>query len=565
MKRDRSVVCFLVAVFALPVVLKGDQSLVFKRVSAALVSPVFATYAPGDFQRLFIVQRGGQIRILDLTDDTLNGTDFITIPDVLSGGEQGLLGLTFHPDYQNNGFFYVNFTDTTGGDTRIMRFSRGGNADTGNPNSGVLLLEIDQPQTNHNGGWIGFGPDGYLYIATGDGGNFDDTGTGHTAGTGNAQDITSNLLGKMLRVDVDGDDFPADPNRNYAIPPTNPYVGINGDDEIFLYGLRNPWRCSFDRLTNDLYIGDVGQDQREEIDVRFHGSSGNRNYGWRLREGMIATPNVGGAPPADNVNPIYNYPHTGGNFGGFCVTGGYVYRGPIVDLRGHYFFADYISDRLWSLKFDGSPENTFNGTNYNALVDWTLVLDTDIGIMSNFSSFGEDAAGNLYVCDLGGELFRLESGNISTSLGVIAINALRGFHISGGLAEIENSDNTYLRYRQGITFNVNEPPVWIEFFGISPDSDPAAVSFDIESNSNTAGIRQTIELYNYTTDSYDIVDQTNISTVDQTVTVELEGDGGDYVFIDGSVRARIGWKPNGPIFLFPWQINIDKIAWRVVE
>ncbi len=250
-----------VLLFALPAFSYAQQSMNVQRVASGLSSPLFVTYAPGDSTRLFIVQRSSQIRILNLTTGTLNAQNFITVPGVLAGGgqsEQGLLGLAFHPDYQNNGRFFVYFTDNTGGDVRIQQFTRI-NADTADPSSAVNIIEIDEPQANHNGGWIGFGPDGYLYAAVGDGGGAYDTGTGHTPGTGNAQDITDNLLGKMLRIDVDGDDFPGDANRNYAIPTDNPFVGVNGDDEIFLYGLRNPWRCSFDRLTGDLWVGDVGQ------------------------------------------------------------------------------------------------------------------------------------------------------------------------------------------------------------------------------------------------------------------------------------------------------------------
>src|SRR5690606_38231904 len=170
------------------------------------------------------------------------------------------------------------------------------------------ILSFNQPQPNHNGGWIDFGPnDGYLYIATGDGGGGNDNGTGHTAGTGNAQDTTDNLLGKMLRIDGHGDDFPPDNPRNYAIPEDNPFVGVNGDDEIWSYGLRNPFRSSFDRANGDLWIGDVGQTRREEINYQPADSSGGENYGWRLREGIIPTPGgVGGSRPEGNVEPIYD-------------------------------------------------------------------------------------------------------------------------------------------------------------------------------------------------------------------------------------------------------------------
>jgi len=562
-----NVLCCLAGLVALALPAVGlGQTLQFHRVTASLASPVFVTHAPGDFDRLFIAQRGGHIRILDLNDDTLNAANFITIPGVLAGGEQGLLGLAFHPDYANNGFFYVNFTDNTGGDTRIMQFSVTANPDVADPASGVLLLEINQPESNHNGGWIAFGPDGYLYIAMGDGGGGNDTGSGHTAGTGNAQDTSSNLLGKMLRIDVDGDDFPEDENRNYAIPSDNPFVDVAGDDEIFLYGLRNPWRCSFDRLTWDLFIGDVGQGAREEIDVRYSGSAGNRNYGWRLREGMIATPTtgIGGPPPADNVNPIYDYNHGGGDFSGPCIVGGYVYRGMVTDLRGHYFFADNVADKLWSLKFDGSAETSFDGTNYTAARNWTDVLTTDVGTISNISSFGEDAAGNLYVCDLNGELYRLVGGSISIPVAVDSFDLLRGTHLGGDVAELADSDDTYLTVRS-MRGPRGEPPVWIEFFGTAPGV-PEALSFDIESNTTGNGLVQRIELFNFDTGQFQMVDSRPATAIDQVVSLELAGDGSQFVSPEGEVRARLGWKVQEiSAFSTSWQVNVDQLRWRFVE
>ncbi|MHC4588358.1 MAG: PQQ-dependent sugar dehydrogenase [Planctomycetota bacterium] len=261
------------------------------RVASGLVRPVLATHAPGDTTRLFIVEQRGVIRILDLTTNTLLATPFLNIDALVAGGtsgndERGLLGLAFHPDYQNNGFFYVNYTRTIDSDTVVARYTRltPDQADTG---SASIVLTIHQPQQNHNGGWIDFGPnDGFLYIGTGDGGNSCDVGTGHTAVTGNAQDISDNLLGKMLRIDIDSDQFPADPNANYAIPVDNPWAGsATRDEEIWAYGLRNPWRNSFDRATGDLYIADVGQGVYEEIDYQEASSTGRENYGWRCMEG----------------------------------------------------------------------------------------------------------------------------------------------------------------------------------------------------------------------------------------------------------------------------------------
>ena len=366
---------------------------------------------------MFVVeQHTGRIRILRLADRALEATPFLEVTGLSTGNEQGLLGLAFHPDYKVNGFFYVYITDPT---SRVLRFQVSADPDVADAASESQVLAFSQPQANHNGGWIGFGPDGTFHIATGDGGGANDSGGGHTAGTGNAQDLTDNMLGKILRIDVDGDDFPADATRNYAIPADNPWVGITGDDEIWSYGLRNPFRASFDRATGDLYIADVGQNHCEEIDVQPGDSSGGENYGWRLREGILATPSggVGGQPPPGAIDPIMDYPHPstgelcsnpGIGFAGFVVTGGYVYRGPVAELEGRYFFADFSTGELWSLRWDGTAPATFDGSNYTDLTNHSgdPRFVPDLGSIASISSFGEDAAGNLYVLDLfGGEVF----------------------------------------------------------------------------------------------------------------------------------------------------------------
>jgi glucose/arabinose dehydrogenase len=383
------------------------------RIATGLARPVFITAPQGDLTRAFVVeQHTGRIRILRLATKSVDPTPFLTVAGVSTGNEQGLLGLAFHPDYASNGYFYVNYTDP---DTKIVRYQASADADVADPASATLVLSYLQPQANHNGGWLAFGSDGFLYVAAGDGGGSDDNDIGHTAGTGNAQDITGNLLGKILRIDVDTDDFPADPLRNYGIPAGNPFAGGTGDDEIWVYGLRNPWRASFDRLTGDLYIGDVGQGRCEEIDVQPGTSAGGENYGWRLREGTIATPSggVGGPPPPGALDPIFDYPHAGTGepcsdpgpgFTGISITGGYVYRGPVPELDGRYFFADFLTGRLWSLRYDGSHPSSFDGTNYTELTDHTGApgLVPDVGTIGSVSSFGEDPIGNLYVLDLGG-------------------------------------------------------------------------------------------------------------------------------------------------------------------
>lgn len=374
------------------------------RFASGLSRPIFLTAAPGDADRLFVLeQHTGRIQILDRETGERLPEPFLDLDNISTGGEQGLLGLAFDPDYAQTGQFYVNFTDR-GGTTNVVRYQVSDDPNVANPDSGLTILRINQPQGNHNAGWMSFSPnDGFLYIATGDGGGADDVGSGHTPGIGNSQDITNNLLGAMLRIDVNGDDFPDDANRNYRIPANNPFVESNGDDEIWSYGLRNPWRNSFDRETGDLWIADVGQNVLEEINWQPADSPGGENYGWRLREGKIATPGaVGGPAPADNVDPIYDYPHNNSEIGGFSVTGGYVYRGPLEALQGHYFFADFVSSNIWSLRYDPETEEV---RDFRVLTDR---IEPDAGRIRGISSFGEDSDGNLYIVTLSGSLYRLD-------------------------------------------------------------------------------------------------------------------------------------------------------------
>jgi Glucose / Sorbosone dehydrogenase len=393
-----------------------------ERVATGLDQPVFLTAPPGDTTRVFIAElRTGAIRILRLSDRTLLPTPFLTVPGVSQSGEQGLLGLAFDPNYASNGYFYVRYNDTNAYN-RVVRYHVSPDPTVADANSATLVLEYFQPSIFHNGGWIGFGPDGYLYLTTGDG-----------TLSGNAQQISGTLLGKVLRIDVHGDDFPLDPGRNYAIPPDNPFMNVDGDDEIWAYGLRNPWRASFDRLTGDLYIGDVGQNSCEEVDVQDAAAAGGANYGWSLREGLIA---YDGAKPPGAIDPIFSYPHPGANCGGpdhgpafvgNVITGGYVYRGPDPSLRGRYFFLDEGNPHLWSLVWDGSDPAAANGTNFTDLTDHSTdpAWAPNAGSFVSIASFGEDAVGNLYALDLDGDVFRLpEPAGAAPAIGLAALVAL---------------------------------------------------------------------------------------------------------------------------------------------
>ncbi|MBK9121408.1 MAG: PQQ-dependent sugar dehydrogenase [Phycisphaerales bacterium] len=383
------------------------------RVATGLNRPIYVTAPPGDDNRLFIVEKAGVIKILDLGSGVLLGTPFLNIDPLVGGGttnnsEQGLLGLAFHPNYAGNGWFYVNYTNNAGS-TVVARYTVSANPNIADPGSATLLLTIAQPQANHNGGWLDFGPhDGYLYIATGDGGGSGDTDAGHTPGVGNSQDITNNLLGKMLRIDVDGDDFPADPNRNYAIPATNPFVGLTGDHEIWSFGLRNPWRPSFDRLTGDLYIADVGQASWEEVNFQPAESPGGENYGWRCREGAHNFNTSGDCSQTPFTEPIHEYAR-GGNPFRCAITGGYVYRGcAIPDLRGTYFFGDFCSRQVWSFRYAGAFIPVAQDRTAELAPGGGLSIDSIV-------SFGEDARGELYIVKQGnlantGEVYRITPG-----------------------------------------------------------------------------------------------------------------------------------------------------------
>jgi len=405
------------------------------RVASGLSLPVFATHVPGDRDRLFIAELGSPldsvaanaaIKILDLNTGSVLSTPFLTISDLDTYGEGGLLGMAFHPDYSTNGKFYVYVTIDPDGTqmtenppmvSEIREYTVSSNSNVADTTFRTIL-SYNQPQNNHNGGWIGFGPnDGYLYIAWGDGGGGNDDDGGHTSGIGNAQDTTNNLLGKILRIDVNDPDPNTGPN--YAIPPTNPFkAGVGdpaddvGDDEIWAYGLRNPFRASFDRISGDLWIGDVGQDNREEIDFQPSTSTGGENYGWRLREGDIATPGGVGGSCATCVEPIYSYTHPNTSvppvsplgFTGNLVTGGYVYRGPDPSLQGKYFFLDAGGNNHWLADTEPSFGNVMN-------ID--SLLTPDIGSTSNPVSFGEDAVGNLYIVYLGsGAVYRIATNQL---------------------------------------------------------------------------------------------------------------------------------------------------------
>lgn len=337
----------------------------------SLKNPVYVTSPPGD-ARLFVVEQAGVIRVYK--NDVLLPQPFLDITSrVKSGGEQGLLSMAFHPEYSRNGFFFVNFTDLKG-DTHVERFKVGAAADVADPNSASLVIKIEQPYGNHNGGHILFGHDGMLYVGMGDGGAGGDP-------KGNGQK-TSSLLGKMLRLNVSR-------TEPYSIPMGNPYAnGKGGRPEIWAIGLRNPWRFAFDREAKLLYIADVGQNEIEEVHVESSSSAG-LNYGWSRMEGDRC---YRGSCDKDGLRlPQLVYNHAGG---ACSITGGFVYRGKkIPAIAGHYFYSDYCAGWLRSFKFENG-----NATDKRS---W------DIEKIGHIVSFGEDSAGELYIVAEGGKVYRI--------------------------------------------------------------------------------------------------------------------------------------------------------------
>ena len=378
---------FLVMTAATPAGAVLWPELVLEPAVGGLSSPVYVTHAGDGSGRLFVVEQEGKIRIAK--DGQVATSSFLDITDrVLYGGERGLLSAAFPPSFGESGRFYVYYTAQDGNNVVARFHVSAEDTDAADPESEEIVLILEHPDhENHNGGQLAFSPmDGYLYIGTGDGGGGGDP-------EGNAQNLQS-LLGKILRID------PESAESGYLIPADNPFTADSDPsdsarDEIWAYGLRNPWRFSFDRLTGDLYIGDVGQNRMEEVDFQPAEGTGGDNYGWNLLEGSLCYPS-GEAPPAceppaDYAAPVVEY----GRSDGQAVTGGFVYRGPARrNMEGVYFFADYVSGRLWGLQ-----------RNQDA---WSLRLLFVVPF--HISTFGEDEFGNLYVADYqGGTLYQLTS------------------------------------------------------------------------------------------------------------------------------------------------------------
>jgi glucose/arabinose dehydrogenase len=356
----------------------GTPRISLKEVTSGLSEPVAAKTAGDGTKKLFVVEQDGSIRIVK--KGRLKARPFLDITHLTDGeGEQGLLGLAFHPRYKGNRRFFVHYT-AANGDTVISEFKRKhSRGERANPNSERILLQVDDPYSNHNGGDLAFGPDGYLYIALGDGGGGGDPDE-------NGQDLSA-LLGKILRIDVDG----RDGDLPYAVPDDNPFVGQEGArDAVWSYGLRNPWRFSFDSVTGDMWVADVGQDNFEEINVERAGSGGGVNYGWDIMEADRCFEPADGCDPTGITLPVEQYSHEEG----CSVTGGYVYRGDkwpaLIDT---YFFGDYCSGSIWALPAGDPAAGAIK------------ILTTE----NRISSFGLTRSGEILMVDHGGRVLKIES------------------------------------------------------------------------------------------------------------------------------------------------------------
>lgn len=549
-----------VLAFLLPIVSASyAQILSSVRIASGLTQPVGIVGHPTDPNILFIVQQNGLIRVIQ--NGVLLSTPFLNLQGQIStGSERGLLGLAFDPNFTTNRRFYVNFTNPSG-HTVVARFKVSeSNPLVADPNSRFDFRWggptgnrwIVQPFSNHNGGNLMFGPDGYLYIGLGDGGSAGDPGN-------RAQDPNT-WLGKMLRIDVNVPD--SDP-EGYVVPPDNPF--LDGDPiyalpEIWAFGLRNPWRYSFDDPrfggTGAMYIADVGQNNWEEVDYEPAGAGG-RNYGWRNYEGNAVYNNS--LPPAYTplTFPIHVYSHSDG----CSITGGFVYRGVELgcDVFGHYFFSDYCSAQLWTFKVEldagGNPVVT-QFMNRKSEIDPTNQINS-------VTSFGVDANGELYVADHTGEIFKIVRRRPRVVPDTFSLS--RGLVISGGLNDLWRCEDWRLVMRPWIVLSGAEFPIQLVVEGTTPNASPSQLWFVWEAHASIPNITERVELFNFQTQTWEQVNTRTATTSDQRITVQITTN--PQRFIEPGtrrMRAKISYKEAGIVLVYPWQARVDETYWDII-
>ncbi len=435
----------------------------FESIATGLSQPVDMVEENSAAKRLFIVEQGGTIRIINgssfLTKPFLNVSDLIT-----AGGERGLLSLAFHPDYATNGYFFIWYNEKVNGDVTLARFTRSStNADTADPASGVILLQIPKRFSNHNGAKLNFGPDGYLYFGTGDGGSGGDPDN-------NAQDGTK-LLGKLLRIDVNNPNPPY-----YNIPADNPFANsATVRKEIIALGLRNPWRWSFDKQTGDIWLADVGQNLWEEVNMVPAAERSNKNFGWKCYEGTHTY--SGCTIAANNVVPVFEYGHNN-NTGGYSITGGYVYRGSeYPQLQGYYLCADYVSANGWLIKPNGS-----GGFTSALQKNWP----------ANITTFAEGADGTLYVASQNGTLYKIVGGSSVLPLKLVSFMAAPSGpnHQINWLVQNEEAGDVYVVEKRT---DPNQPFTELQKLSVNISKQQNSYSIKVAASTSTVWYRLQIK------------------------------------------------------------------------
>ena len=513
-----------------------------------LSQPVAMVQDPSQTNVQYVVQKTGLIRVIQ--NGALLPTPFVDMSSMITtASEEGLLGLAFPSDYGSSGFAYLFYTDTSG-NIQISRYTRASsNPLTLNTATAYKIISQAHPNyQNHNGGTLKFGPDGYLYAGIGDGGSeYDPNQNGQNPNT---------LLSKIIRIDPRSDDFPNDPNRNYHIPIDNPFVGGNpiaAMGEIWDFGVRNPWKWSFDTPslggTGALIIGDVGQDTYEEIDFEQPGTGGY-NYGWRLMEGFHVTGLGGNQAYAPLTNPVYEYTHFGSV--GNDIMGGYVYRGSNLGTfwNGRYFFADESTGDIWSLNLNQSGTGS---------VSDVIRHSDELGSVGNVDSIDIDATGELYFVSYNqGAIYKIVPATVFPT----ALTVYRGVIASGGLSDLLQVDGKRLAVNFGPTLNTSESPVTLRLDATAPTQTAASLRFFIDAQASTPGLTQVVELWDYTANAWVQIDSRPASWRVDKRNVLLVSNPNNFIQSGTlAMRAQVRYFQSGPTLTFPWQARVNQTVW----
>lgn len=515
--------------------------------ATGLSQPVCMTQDPTQANVQFVVQKTGLIRAL--VGGAVQATPALDLTALVStSSEEGALGIAFAPDYAKSGYAYVYYTDLTKA-IRIVRYTRS----SGNPlvfdagSAYPILSQAHPTYANHNGGTLRFGPDGYLYAGLGDGGLGNDPNQhGQSPNT---------LLGKMIRIDPSGDDFPGDSNRNYAIPADNPFVDgipITAMGEIWDFGMRNPWKWSFDLPslggTGNLIIGDVGQDAWEEVDFEPAGTGGF-NYGWRIREGKHNTGLGGNVAFNPLTDPIWEYPH-GGN--GAAIVGGYVYRGSGLGSfwTGRYFCADEVTRQTWSMKLDQTGSGSVSDVTEHT---------SELANIGAVSSFDVDSAGELYFLAFsGGKVYKL----VSSAVAPASYTVFRGVLQTGQLSDLVQSDDQRMDIINGLVANSQEAPVTLQLTTTAPAQTATALRFFLEAQVGSPGLTQTVDLWDYNAGAWVRLDTRGATfNIDQRIVLTATSPNRFIKSGTREMKAQIRFYPTGLINSSRWHVRVDQSVW----